>query len=643
MKTHHWKTGSFLFVLVLLACLKVSATTEQIYSPDKDIRVDIHAVDNTLEAEIFKGDVHLVRNIRLGLTLNGSNFDSFKVTGKKRSHFSDTWRPVWGKQSEVRNEYNRFIFSVKDIEDSNRKMNIIFRVYDDGVALRYEIPEQSSPNEFVINKDLTSFAVARERSFYTPNGERANIGPVRVSGVKEQFTRNEDFQTPMVFVSDDSHYLAVHEAATFDFSYSRLKSKAENRFQFDMESSTGKTSAKTAWRVFMIGDNPGELLASNLLYNLNPSCAIEDPSWIKPGVSLWDWRARGAQVDGFTYEISQEAFMRYVDFAAEKDIEYVLFDAGWYSKKGPTHSREGMDMSEIIRYAESKGVGVLLYLDRRSEGNNDWELEKVLKTWSQWGAKGIKYGFLGSECDGRQELVKRTRAIVKLCARYELLVNFHDHPVPPAGGSRTWPNLITREYCHAQSDARRAFQPETFVTSSIVNGISGALDMNNGYFELNGLMEQGRKAIGEPVPSTVVAEAARAFIVFSGLVVIPDHPDAYRAKADLFEFITNIRGSWDETKVIHAEIGKYISVARRKGDTWMIGSATNEKARELEINLDFLDKGAYELTQFSDGENASAFGDKEDYIVKNKTVHAGDTHHYKMAPGGGHCVLIKKK
>ncbi|MBS3772358.1 MAG: glycoside hydrolase family 97 C-terminal domain-containing protein, partial [Bacteroidales bacterium] len=240
-------------------------------------------------------------------------------------------------------------------------------------------------------------------------------------------------------------------------------------------------------------------------------------------------------------------------------------------------------------------------------------------------------------------LVKRTRAIVKLCARYELLVNFHDHPVPPAGGSRTWPNLITREYCHAQSDARRAFQPETFVTSAIVNGISGALDMNNGYFELNGLMEQGRTAIGEPVPSTVVAEAARAFIVFSGLVVIPDHPDAYRAKADLFEFIANIRGSWDETKVIHAEIGKYITVARRKGDIWMIGSATNGKAREVEIDLDFLGKGTYELTQFSDGENASAFGDKEDYIVKGKTVHAGDTHHYKMAPGGGHCVLIKKK
>ncbi|MFO7971620.1 MAG: glycoside hydrolase family 97 N-terminal domain-containing protein, partial [Desulfobacterales bacterium] len=215
MKTHHWKSRALLFVFVVLFSLSLSATTDQVYSPNRGIRVDIYSVDNTLEADIFKGDARLVRNIRLGLTINGSDFDSFQITDRQRSRFSDTWSPVWGKQSTVLNEYNRFVLSVKEIGKQNRKMNIIFRVYDDGVALRYEIPEQSSVHDFVIDKDLTSFTVDGERLFWTPNGERANIGPVQVSAVKEEFTRKDNFQTPMVFESDGPYCLAVHEAATF--------------------------------------------------------------------------------------------------------------------------------------------------------------------------------------------------------------------------------------------------------------------------------------------------------------------------------------------------------------------------------------------------------------------------------------------
>jgi alpha-glucosidase len=201
--------------------------------------------------------------------------------------------------------------------------------------------------------------------------------------------------------------------------------------------------------------------------------------------------------------------------------------------------------------------------------------------------------------------------------------------------------LITREYCHSQSDARKAFGPKTFVTSALVNGIAGSLDMDNGYFELNTLM--GRTAIGEPVQSTVVAEAARAFIIFSGLVVLPDHPDAYRAKGDLFNFIAQIGGSWDQTKVLDAKIGEYIVVARKKGDTWLVGAATNESARALDIPLDFLDAGEYEATIYSDDENASAFGNKEAYKISNQIISKGVVYHFKMAPGGGHAIIIRKK
>jgi len=165
--------------------------------------------------------------------------------------------------------------------------------------------------------------------------------------------------------------------------------------------------------------------------------------------------------------------------------------------------------------------------------------------------------------------------------------------------------------------------------------------MDNGYFELNSLM--GRTAIGEPVQSTVVAEAARAFIIFSGLVVLPDHPDAYRAKGDLFQFIQEIKGSWEETRVVDAKIGEYLVVARKTGDTWLVGAATNEAARELDIPLDFLDVGEYEATIYSDDANTSAFGNKETYIISQEIISKGQVYHLRMAPGGGHAIILSKK
>jgi hypothetical protein len=638
----------FLLVTALIFHINVVGKTFKVYSPNRNDYIEIKYSQNDINVNIFKTDVKVAGSIKPGLVIDDLPFNRFKIVGKKKFRFSETWNPVWGKQSEIINQYNEIIIRVRDFKNMNREMNIIFRVYDNGVALRYEIPEQESINSFIINNDLTSFEVEGNSSFWCPNGENPNIGPVNVLEAAEKFQGRNNFQTPMVFDMGESCYLAVHEAATFDFSYSLLRPAGRNRFQFEMESSKGKTPAKTSWRVFMTGDRVGDLLESNLLYNLNPPCAIQDPSWIKPGVSLWDWRTHGAKAGSFTYDINQESYLRFIDFAGRHRIDYVLFDAGWYSAKGPTFSRDGMDMPELIRYAERKGVGILLYIDRRrnawgsdnEKAVNDWNLEDVLKTWSKWGVKGIKYGFLRSECSGRQELVKKTREIVELCAGYKMLIDFHDQPVPPSGDSRTWPNLITREYCHAQSDALKAFKPETFITAVTVNGISGSLDMNNGYFELNSLM--GRKKIGEPILSTVVSEVARPFIVFSGLIIIPDHPDAYMAKNDLFEFVKNIEGSWDETIVLNAEIGKYITVARRKGDTWMMGAATNEEARELNIDLDFLDNGNYEFTIFSDGQEASAFGNKEDYQVHKKYISSDEKYTYSMAPGGGHCVIIRK-
>lgn len=620
------------------------SATIQVLSPSRNIQITVSNPGDQLSIDIFKDNKPVIQDVRPGLLIDGRQVNSFDWQRHEERSFSEKWKPVWGKQTEVLNSYNELVLYLRERDGKQLALKVVVRIYDNGVALRYEVPAQPAISDFTINNDLTSFGISGDAVLYTPNGEQPNLGPINVGTLRGDSAASRKFQTPAVFDMAGTGVIGVHEAATAELSYAMIAPTGKNRFQFVIEPSIAQAPQVTAWRVFMIGDRVGDLLESNLLANLNPPCALEDSSWIMPGVSLWDWRALGAKAGDFTYQVDWASYQRFIDFAAASGIPYMLFDADWYSNEGPTHGNNGIDMQRLIAYAAGKGVGALLYIDRRRKGGvNDWDLEEVLKTYHAWGARGIKYGFLGSECRNRQELVKKTRQIIELCAKYRMLVDFHDHPVPPNGESRTWPNIITREYCHAQSDARRAFTPETFVTAVMVNGIAGALDMNNGYFDLHALTR--RDKIGEPVPSTVVAEAARAFIVFSGLTVLPDHPDAYARKRDLFEFVKQISGSWDETKVLEANIGKYIVVARRKGQNWMLGAANDSEGRQLAVDLNFLKRGRYQLTIFSDGRHASAFGDKESYTVKRKLVRLSNgrnTYKFRMAPGGGHAVLITR-
>jgi alpha-glucosidase len=234
-----------------------------------------------------------------------------------------------------------------------------------------------------------------------------------------------------------------------------------------------------------------------------------------------------------------------------------------------------------------------------------------------------------------------TREIIEKCAKHKLLVDFHDGPIPPSGDRRTWPNVLGREFCHAQSDAKRSFDPTCFTTTVFVNMLAGPLDMTNGLYDLNKAFGQRDKVFQE-VYSTAAGETARVLITFSGLNILHDHGDAYAAKADLFEFIRELPMTWDETRVLHGEIGRYITTARRRGDAWFIGSATNEDARSLPIYLDFLrEKTDYTATLYEDAPDAHYKTNREAYQVRTLTVRRGDLIDARMAPGGGHSVWIR--
>jgi alpha-glucosidase len=373
--------------------------------------------------------------------------------------------------------------------------------------------------------------------------------------------------------------------------------------------------------------------------NLATPCKLENTGWIKPGKTLWDWRVHGYTApDGFVYGINTISYKRFIDFAAAKGIEYFLIDADWFTQvtKGHFVINEKLDLPEVLNYANDKNVDILLYYDRHK---GDFGDEELFSYYHSLGVKGIKYGFMGNNVDFTRDAIQKS-------AQSQLMIDFHDGPVPFTGIHRTYPNAITREYCHAQQDSRRAFTPETFIKMALINAITGPLDMNNGNFDLtginSGLRQKGPRETNTYF-STVVSEAARTLVIFSGLVCIPDAPEAYAAKADLFEFIQKQPvGKWDESKVLNSKMAEYITTARRSGKEWFIGSVYNQQGGTLNINLDFLEEGQdYDITYYEDTEETHCRTNPEAYQVRKDKVKKGDIVKAVMAPGGGHCMWIR--
>jgi alpha-glucosidase len=546
------------------------------------------------------------------------------------------WKPVWGKRLVVPDEYNELFLNLAGPDTSKlQHLQMQVRAYNDGMAFRYSVPAEEK-NSLIATKELTSYHFAGDYTAWFYNGENANIGP-------EKLSESDGKRLPVMTVkASDKLYLAIHEADLVTGDPLVLQS-TKGSTTFSVVSNPGKLEAnyQSAWRVILCGKTPGILVDSHLIELLNPA-AKGDFSWVKPGVAVWDWRIDGAQVDGFTYSMSYPSWIRMVDFAAENNIRYLVLDANWYgpeheANSDPVKGDKANEVRKLLQYGKEKGIGIWLYLN--DVGGRKFPIEQTLKQYGDWGAAGIKYGFMKGN---PAEKNAWTRKITELCALNHLLCDFHDGPVHPYGQMRTFPNAVTREFCHAQLDGHHVFVPSTFVTSVFVNMLAGPIDMNNGMFDLR----QGKTTRvdeNQPVPSTLVSEAARTLIVFSGATIIPDIPEYYRKYPDLLKFISSQKMPWLESKTLSGEIGEYIVMARQANDgIWLVGAATNELPRELEISLDFLKRGKYEVTVIQDGDKAHYLNNREELKTEQKIVKSADKVHVKLAAGGGACLIIKE-
>lgn len=566
-----------------------------------------------------------------GLTFPFRGWKMGKVT---RNKVNSVWKPLWGKRAVVPDKYNEMKLSFVNEAKSSDALEVVARAYNEGVAFRYVSPQGAGSA-----LELTTFNFAGDYTAWFYNGERHNIGP-------ERLTETDGERLPVMTVkAADDLYLAVHEACLDEGEPLKLKSeKGQCLFSVSVKPHLLHAGYQSAWRVVLCGNRPGDLVDSHLLELLNPEPSGDyDFSWVKPGVALWDWRINGAQWEGFHYTMSYPSWERMVDFAAEQGFAYLVLDANWYGPEfeqgsDPVKGDKARDVRKLIQYGKQKGVGIWLYLN--DVGGRNYPLEETLKQYGAWGAAGVKYGFMAG--DG-EEKNTRTKSITEMCARYKLLVDFHDYPVHPYGQMRTWPNAVTREYCKAQLDGHEIFYPKTFVTSVFVNMIAGPIDMNNGMFDLR----QGkttRSDNNQEVPSTVVSEAARTLITFSGATIIPDIPEYYCKYPALLRFLSAQKMPWLESETLDGEIGEYIVMMRQAEDgVFLVGAATNEESRTLRVPLSFLGKGDYEAEIVEDGENAHYLSNRETIKVSKKKVTRNEVLNIKLAPGGGACIRIGKE
>jgi hypothetical protein len=613
--THHWQG----ILLLGLLCCPLAQAAYQVESPAGKARVTISEDGGGLRYAVTWNGKPIIAPSAISLIES-----KCQVTATEIIEIDSTWKPVWGERSEVRDHAREL--SVK-LQSEEKAFELQVRAYDDGVAFRFVMPQGMDGTNFRCEHRFDPSA-----RYWWTIGEYEPPGPVKLS--KDMFGRGA--RLPLVVDAGASGHAAVLESDLYSATaFGTMQLRVADAPLRPLTESKGAAGAKlTPWRVILLGDDAGGLRLSTTALNVAAPSQLADTSWIRPGKAMWDWRVHDYRAeDGFTYGINTGSYLRFIDFAAKNGIDYLLIDDHWFTSAGAgklTVSPD-LDIDAVMRRAKEAGVGIVLYYDRRK---GDFGDAALFPDFSARGAVGIKYGFMGDDPGF-------TRSAIAAAAKNKLLINFHDSPTPMTGVERTLPNLVTREYCHSQQDRRSAFTPQAFLKMAFINNLAGPLDMCNGTYGLNAITRRA-KGPKNPLNSTVVAETARTFIIHSGLISLPDAPEEYAKKADLFEFIREMPLSSDETRILNPEIGCSITTLRRKGESWFIASAIDEQGGTLDVPLDFLQDGkTYQATWYEDAPDAHFIHNREAYQVRKGTVKKGDIIQARLAPGGGHCLWIR--
>jgi alpha-glucosidase len=591
----------------------------------------------------------------LGLKLEGQPTlgPGMKQVGVQTGRHDETYTLPVGKTSSVRDHYNSAVADF--VDDSGRKLSIEVRTFDDGVAFRYIVPDQPSIHKVRIEHELTQFHYVKDAQLYplildgfqTPYEDEYQMR--QVSGIHHDWL----IGLPLLAEVPGIGWVAVTEANIDNYAGMYLRKDkpafglcAELSPRLDQPAIAVEDQAPltTPWRVLMIGDEPGRLIESNIILNLNPASKIADTSWIKPGKSAWDWwSGEAAPSVSFKPGMNTATMKHYIDFASASGFPYMLIDAGWAlaNRKSPddyaavadiTHVTPEIDMPELLRYAKEKNVRIWLWSHWTSV---DKYMDQAFPLFEQWGIAGVKIDFMNRD---DQQMVDWYHRVVALAAQHHLMIDFHG-AYKPDGLRRTWPNLITQEGVMGKEYLKWSARtsPVHNTTLPFTRMLAGPLDYTPGAFGNSNRENFVARNLMPMGLGTRAHELALYVVLESPLMMVSDYPEHYAGQHD-FEFIKQVPTTWDEVRVLNGRPRDNITLARRSGKDWFVGSLTNWDARAVKVPLSFLGEGKYVAEIYADAPDAATEATHTTFT--KQPVDRGTVLDVEMVSGGGNAIWI---
>ncbi len=680
----------FLYVILVLVFSKCSSHQQQnfqINSPNKKIELNF-LIDNSGQANYA---IKFNNKIIIDTSSLSFDFKDQKPFGKNleaantsTSTFDQTWETVWGEQKYISNNYNELKVELTEKNESRRKCFIIFRVFNDAVAFRFEFPEQENLKDVVMLDENTQFKLTGNHTcWWTPgdwdiyehlfNTTRFNdidaIVKRNHKDLAQTYIPENAVNLPVTMKTDDGNYISILEANLTDYADMTLKVDKEHLlFQSELVGNDSgikvktKTPFVTPWRLILIGDEAGDLVSSRTILNLNEPNKLDDVSWIKPskymgiwwemhlGKSTWD-------IKSGKHGATTTNAKKYIDFASKNGIGALLIEGwntGWENWFG-IPDREGVfdfvtpypdyDLKEVVRYAKEKGVNIIIHNETAAAIRTyEKQMDTAFALCKSLDIHSVKTGYVGhilpgSEYHHGQFMVNHYRKVMETAAKYHLMLDVHE-PIKPTGLRRTYPNLMSGEGLRGQEFNAWSHDggnpPEHLTIIPFTRMLDGPIDYTPGIFDI----KFNKYKPNNQVNTTLAQQLALYVVIYSPLQMAADLPENYDGNP-AFQFIKDVGVDWDTSIVLNGEIGDFITIARkeRNSNKWFLGSITDENARILEVSLSFLDEGReYNATIYSDGENAHWDKNPTAYKIESKKVSSADKIILKLAPGGGTAI-----
>ena len=696
------------FIAICFTFITFLVKAESISSPSGNITLKFTLSEQgmpTYQIE-YKG-IQVIKPSTLGFKIKEgkSLFNHFRLKKSSTSTYDEIWKPVWGESSIIRNHYNELLVELEKTSDACF-INIRFRVYDDGVGFRYEFPSQPNLSYFVIKEECTQFAMSGDHTAWWIPGDydtqefdytesklseiRGLLSKMIESKLSHSIISSTSVQTSLQMKSDDGLYINLHEAALVDYSCMHLNLNDRN-FVFTSQLTPDaignmaymQTPCHTPWRTVIVSDDARDILASNLILNLNEPCKYTDTSWIKPikYIGVWWEMIAGGKPWAYTWDVpsvklgktnyahvkpngqhpaNNKNVKKYIDFAAEHGFDQVLVEGwnigweDWFGKSKDyvfdfTTPYPDFDIKMLNEYAHSKGVRLMMHHETSSSVRNyERHLKNAYTLMNKYGYNSVKSGYVGDiiprgEHHFGQWLNNHYLYAVTEAAKYKIMVNAHE-AVRPTGLCRTYPNLIGNESARGtEYEAFGGSKPFHTTVLPFTRLQGGPMDYTPGIFEMD--MSKLNPNNKSHVNSTLARQLALYVTMYSPLQMAADLPKNYLRFIDAFQFIKDVAVDWDESKYLEAEPGRYIVVARKaKGSSnWFVGCTSGEEGHVSTLNFDFLDPNKkYDATIYQDDKDAHYRHNPQAYCIRKGFVNRKSKLELKAAPGGGYAISIKE-